>query len=143
MRAATQWLAGGVLLLATVTGCGGTDIQPEPDRVVASPAEEKFRTHTDLECLDDRTSAQVIDYVAGAVGEATPEQAARRTLDADGIDRAGLTERVTTDAAGSTFVDYLTDDGRLVLYVEPQPGAQDTWLAAYVTACADLHRGPG
>lgn len=112
-----------------------------PRQVPGPHHQRSFRTWQDLECQGGQSAGGVSDYAAGAVGQPTPEQAAREKLDLDGIDRDLLTERVSTDATGSTYVDYLSNDGRLVLYVEPQQVAGGTWLATYVYACASVAQG--
>ncbi len=104
----------------------------------AATTDDTFHTVTDLQCATEGTSSLAIDYLMGAEGERTPELAARPTVDVDGFDRTQLTERVTTDATGSTFVDYLTEDDRLVVYVHVGPGAQDSWLATGATSCQNV-----
>lgn len=126
-------VAAGVVALccALLSSCSGTEGQ-EPAEV-AEP--EKFRTASSLDCPDDKRLDGEFDGLADASGEATPEAAAERAVAESLLESDGLTQRTTSDATGTLYVDYVTADGRLVMYVTPRQQPDRTWVAEQVVAC--------
>jgi hypothetical protein len=132
VRSASACLLGMALLCACTSS---------PAQSTSKGQEPKFRSPDALECAGDATAAGVLDYQAGHVGDATPEQAAAKEVSAERLSRDGLTQRRSTDATGSVFLDYVDGEGRLVLYLKMQQQPDETWVVGQTNACAPYSGG--
>lgn len=128
-------VALGVVALCCVLSSACSDTAVQDPAEVAQP--EKFRAASSLDCLDEQRSVGVFDGPADASGEASPEAAAQRAVAEERLGRDdSLTQRTTSDATGTLYVDYVSADGRLVMYVTPRQQPDGTWVVEQVAACS-------